>query len=377
MSNKVFFLIDDYRGPNAGTERQIWLLIKGLLSEGIESRLFVLRHTEFTQRTQDFPCEIESLKINSIASRHALTRMRAFRKRIQRDNADVVHAFFNDSAILAPTFCRTPRTKVFTSRRDMGFWYSPMNLIALRFANALATGIICNSEAVANSVRRREQVPVEKLHVVPNACEITHYLKCSEGQPRAWDGNAIIRVCLVANLQRIKRIEEAIQGVSLARTHHPSMHLWIIGDTPVPSYYRELRQLVKHLDAEHWVTFFPKTTDPISYMRNCDIGILTSASEGLSNTIMEYMGSGIPVVCSDVGGNYELIEHGSEGFRYPLGNTEQLAEHLVTLARDPALVARLGKNGRSKVRQFTVETLVSRHCSLYFPARDRERLGTM
>lgn len=149
---KIYYVIDYYDGPYAGTEKQLWLLIREMAARGHEVRLFVFRHTSYTRQAQDFPCPIELCDVSKMLSLNALLRMRELRQRVLRDKPDVVHAFFNDAAILVPIWCSTADTAVITSRRDLGFWYSKSILWGLRLANTRVSRIICNSEAVAGSL---------------------------------------------------------------------------------------------------------------------------------------------------------------------------------------------------------------------------------
>jgi L-malate glycosyltransferase len=93
-------------------------------------------------------------------------------------------------------------------------------------------------------------------------------------------------------------------------------------------------------------------------MRQSHIGVLTSSSEGLSNTIMEYMACGLAVVCSEVGGNPELVRHGQEGFLYPAGCVSELAGYIVELCQQPQKVADMGTQGRVRCEDFSLEKMV-------------------
>jgi glycosyltransferase involved in cell wall biosynthesis len=97
-----------------------------------------------------------------------------------------------------------------------------------------------------------------------------------------------------------------------------------------------------------------------------DVGLLCSDSEGFSNSLIEYQQAGLPVVCSETGGNPEIIEHGVNGFLYPVGDTDELSAQLVSLARAPELAMNMGRAGRLKVKQcYGLSRLLSEHEALY------------
>ena len=80
-------------------------------------------------------------------------------------------------------------------------------------------------------------------------------------------------------------------------------------------------------------------------------GVLTSDAEGFSNSIIEYMAAGRPVVATRVGGAAEVIANGETGFLIEANDSEQMADHLISLLRDPAKAAAMGENGRRLVQE--------------------------
>lgn len=368
---RIYFVIDCYFGPTGGTERQLQLLIRELVSQHFDVKLFVLRHSCFTESTPDFECPIECLDIASIASFATVRKMIAFRTRIKKDRPDVVHAFFNDSAVLIPLFCGD-NTKVFTSRRDMGFWYTRAYLLALRAANTKVEKIICNCQAVAEYVALRERAAPSRLAVIYNACTIDDLRQPPSVRHKSTDsihsdhsGHADVRVCLVANIRRIKRIEDLIKAAAIVHDQLPKVEFWIVGSQLDTSYYTELRTLTDRLGLSAVVRFLPPTNLPASIMSLCDIGVLSSQSEGLSNTIIEYMACGLPVLCSDVGGNPELVEHGRNGFRYPVGDISMMAEFLLKLCLESSLRRDMGRLGHERSARFSLEAMTRQHKALY------------
>jgi glycosyltransferase involved in cell wall biosynthesis len=95
--------------------------------------------------------------------------------------------------------------------------------------------------------------------------------------------------------------------------------------------------------------FLENRTDKMVLLGAMDVGVITSDSEGLSNSIMEYMASGLPCVATNVGGNPELVHHGVNGFLTKAGDAAQLAEWLVTLADNPDLNNQFRQKAREMV----------------------------
>lgn len=364
---KVYYVIDAYDGPSGGTERQLRMLIRGMQAEGHDARLFVLRHTAYTLEVTDFPCPIECLQVNSIRSLRSLKRMLAFRKRLVEERPDVVHAFFNDAAMLIPLYCRGVDTRVFTSRRDMGFWYNGVNLPILRMANRRVDGVICNCKAVADHVKRREHVPADRMLVIYNALapEVLAPAATAAEPALAPPDAGELCVCLVANLRPIKRVEDFIRAAALVSQSFDHYSFLIVGEPLIASYEAQLKCLADELRVTGKLKFLDRVEEPFQVVRQCQVGVLSSESEGLSNSILEYMAAGLPVVCSAVGGNPELVEHGDNGYLYPQGEVEALASHLLQLGTDAELRGRMGAASLRRAGRFTPEAMVHAHLHAY------------
>ena len=101
-------------------------------------------------------------------------------------------------------------------------------------------------------------------------------------------------------------------------------------------------------------------------MRGLDCFVLPSLAEGISNTILEAMASGLPVLATDVGGNPDLVAAGRTGLLVPAGDDAALAAALLQLAGDPAAAAAMGRVGRVHVEQeFSLQVMVAAYQSLY------------
>ena len=101
-------------------------------------------------------------------------------------------------------------------------------------------------------------------------------------------------------------------------------------------------------------------------MRGLDCFVLPSKAEGISNTILEAMACGLPVVATDVGGNAELVDAGRTGCLVPAGDVEQLAAALISVATDPETARKWGQAGRERVeRRFSLQSMVAAYQRVY------------
>lgn len=106
--------------------------------------------------------------------------------------------------------------------------------------------------------------------------------------------------------------------------------------------------------------------DVADIMRSLSCFVLPSLGEGISNTILEAMACGLPVIATDVGGNADLVSHGETGIIVPVGDVEALASAIVELASRPADAAEMGAAGRRKAEQnFSLLSMVAAYQRLY------------
>jgi glycosyltransferase involved in cell wall biosynthesis len=101
-------------------------------------------------------------------------------------------------------------------------------------------------------------------------------------------------------------------------------------------------------------------------MRGLDCFVLPSLAEGISNTILEAMASGLPVVATNVGGNADLVANGITGDIVPAADPAAMADSLVKLALDPTRASSMGAEGRKLVvDRFSMQAMVGTYQGLY------------
>lgn len=109
-----------------------------------------------------------------------------------------------------------------------------------------------------------------------------------------------------------------------------------------------------------------KQDDVAEWLHAMDVFVLPSLNEGISNTLLEAMASGLPVVATRVGGNPELVAHGETGTLVRPGRVEALAAAMQAYVDQPALIARHGQAGRRRAEQrFSLGAMVAGYLSVY------------
>ena len=115
------------------------------------------------------------------------------------------------------------------------------------------------------------------------------------------------------------------------------------------------------------LAWLPGARDDVAQaLRSFDAFVLPSLAEGISNTILEAMASGLPVIATRVGGNAELVNDGVTGTLVPSADSEALAQAMLRCARDPGFARGQGSAGRERaLRLFSLDVMVGRYTALY------------
>ena len=108
------------------------------------------------------------------------------------------------------------------------------------------------------------------------------------------------------------------------------------------------------------------SNDVPELLRQLDVFVLPSRGEGISNTILEAMASGLPVIATRVGGNEELVVHGQTGALVPHSDPSALAAVVANYARSPELRKEHGSAGRSRASDvFSLQAMTDNYLALY------------
>ena len=182
---------------------------------------------------------------------------------------------------------------------------------------------------------------VDKLHIVHCGIDPDRF------QPVDHTGVGN-RILFVARLAELKGLSVLLEALAAVRRDHPDVRLTIVGDGPDRERF-EAR--ARSLGLEGAVDFvgFRSQGEVADHLAEADVFVLPSYAEGVPVTLMEAMGSAIPVVATQVGGVTELVTDGVDGFVVRPGDAEALADRLSRLVADPTLRGRLGRAGRQKV----------------------------
>jgi glycosyltransferase involved in cell wall biosynthesis len=233
-----------------------------------------------------------------------------------------------------------------------------------------ATLVVANSRAGLNAWR----VSPDRGRVVYNAFDDSRLRGGSPVRSPRSGSDGQLTVVMAARMDPQKDFHTVIEAARLLEREAPgSWRFLLVGGGEDRA---RLMEGAKDLIETGSVTFHDAGLEAIAVIRQAQIGVLMTdpavRAEGCSNSIMEYMACGLPVVCSDTGGSAELVREGREGHLIAPCDAAALADGLSELKAHPERRRRLGAAGRTRIEQeFTVDRMVGEYLEIYQDAMGR------
>ena len=225
-----------------------------------------------------------------------------------------------------------------------------------RFSILKSHGLTAVSEFLKRETVRDFTVPEERIEVIPNFVDTTVYrpgLEPCHREALAPEGEKI--VMHISNFRAVKRAEDVVSVFAKLTAKLPS-RLVLIGDGP-----ERPRVLMRadELGVRDRVLFLGKHTSVHELLACADLFLLPSASESFGLVALEAMACGAPVVASNVGGLPEVIEHGTTGYMFDIGDIDGMAEAGLRIMGDDDHWRSLSEAGRAVANErFSAERVV-------------------
>ena len=339
---RILFLLD-VLNVVGGTEKQLRELICHMDRSRFDPTVVTLYSMDMPHEAEfgGMGCPVRCLGMRKLMSIDGLRAVLKLVSEIRRKRIDIVHTFFPDASILGTIAGRLGGARVVVGRRDLGYWYTPRYLLTLRLLQRFAHAYLVNSQAVRTVVSKSEGVDLSRVHVVYNG-----FFELPSGPSRLTLGDLGFPaeaklVGIVANLRPVKRLDRFVEMAAGIRD--PQTCFLIVGYGEMHDALVEQARLAGLANRFRITHAIHGVLEIVKLFR---VAVLTSESEGLSNTLIEYGLAGVPAVAFDVGGNREVIEDEASGFLvkpYDVGALRERVEELIT---DEGLRNRLGALAR-------------------------------
>jgi N-acetyl-alpha-D-glucosaminyl L-malate synthase BshA len=232
-----------------------------------------------------------------------------------------------------------------------------------RFSILRSHGLTAVSKFLKRETVRDFTVPEERVEVIPNFIDTAVYrpgLVPSHRATLAPDGEKI--VMHISNFRAVKRAADVVSVFAKLTAKQPS-RLVLVGDGPERP---RVLMRAEELGVRDRVMFLGKHTSVHEVLSCADLFLLPSASESFGLVALEAMACGAPVVASNVGGLPEVIEHGTSGYMFDVGDIDAMAEAGLRIMGDDEHWRSLSEAGRALAEErFSSERVVPQYERYY------------
>jgi len=284
---------------------------------------------------------------------------------IKKVNPHIIHSWADTTSfysILAKPIVKCKFKLIDGSVRNAQskfYWFHQKSVLR-RFINRFADVIVANSKAGL----KEYNVPTLKNYFIYNGFDMN---RISTIQP-ASEIRTLLGIKTTYAIGMVGRIDfekdypTYIQAANKILNKRRDITFLIVGDGI------DMDRIKSLCDINYSTNFiFTGQISNVESIINCfDIGVLATFTEGISNSIMEYMALSKPVIATEGGGTPELIINGTTGILVTMGNVEELADNIELLINNIALRRNMGVNGKKRIEEeFGFNKMIDKYVNLY------------
>jgi glycosyltransferase involved in cell wall biosynthesis len=346
-------------------------LVSGSLARGEDSMAFVAdAHGVQVVRIDELGREISPLR-DLLATIRLAKLIRRERPQILHTHTAKAGTVGRVAALLAGS--RKPPIIVHTFHGHvLRGYFGPLRSLFFRLLErrlaAGTTALIAVSPQVRDDLVALGVAPRERFVVIRLGIELDERVAPElngRGESRRYLGIPGDRFAVgwIGRMTAVKRTDDVLIAFKRLRDGGVDAVLCMVGDGPDRL---QLEQRAHELGVARNTVFLGYQEDVAPFYAAFDALVLPSGNEGTPVSVIEALAAELPVVATRVGGVPDVVRDGEDGFLVEAGATDDLADRLAQLAGDPALRARMGKQGRERVLpRYAVDRLVDDVDTLY------------
>ena len=347
---KIIFAIPDM--GSGGAERVISVLCENFTTQNISVEILMLfggrRHYQLPPSIKIR--ELNLLQLSAIKRVYILRNI--FKDLNSKDGPISVYAFHDSVLKYLLVASIGFDIRIISSERNNPYvkgksWFS-------RLKASIPYLLSSHTVFQTPAARKYYFLPQYKCSVIPNPItEAKH----------AWTGDLspekLVSIC---RLHSQKNIPMSLRAINILKDRLPNIHLDIYGEGNLKD---SLHQQIIDMGLSKHVSLQGVTNNVTKVLSESSIFISTSDFEGISNSMLEAMSVGMPVLCTDcpIGGASMMIGDDA-GLLSKVGDAEAFAKKLFLLLSDKEMAHKLAANAKSKSKNYSLKTIAQKWLSL-------------
>ena len=369
----ILFLIDRL-SEMGGAELALSRLVRELSDYGIRTLVITFGPELCSELVERFPFSVQVFPLRRTYDYGAWQVAHQLRSLIVRHQVRLVHTFFETADLFGGLIVRSvPHVALVTSRRDMGILRGRKHRLAYPILARLSHRVVTVSERVREWCIEADHLHPSRVVTVYNGIDVpARVVPTGDDSTRRVIRDMLgispmqVTVTSIGHIRHVKGYDVLVEAAVLALRRHPNVVFLVAGGEHEVGRLLELEALVKARKIEGSVRFLGTAQHIPSLLQATDIFLLPSRSEGFSNALIEAMGSGLPCIATDVGGNAEAVVDGVSGFLVPSEDPQAIASALDRLIASGELRRSMGEEGYCIAQaRFTQAAMVENMLALY------------
>lgn len=369
-SIRVAMITQRYYPHVGGAERQLAALIPRLQHQGVEVHILTRRYQKNLapfERVQGVP--VHRLSMPGPKAAASLTFTAAALAHLHRLKPHLIHAHEllspTTTAILAKRLLGTPVVAKVLRGGELGDIHKLQQRLFGRQRLAVFRRHVDTFISISREIDRELaglDIPASQRRFIPNGVDVERFkplLPAHRQALRSRLGLAGAPVVLfTGRLEPEKQVQHLVSIWPQVQAAHPGATLLLVGTGSQEGLLKQ--------QAGSGVLFTGPVDDVAPYLQAADLFVLPSATEGLSNALLEALAAGLPAIATSVGGAPDVIDHDRSGWLVPAGHKPALLEAIVTLLADNACRESMGQQGRERVmRDYSLPAVARSLLGLY------------
>jgi len=342
-----------------GQEKRVLAEASGLAGRGHHVVIACREHARIKEEAKKAGLAVHTFPLRKpydIGSIMGLTRF------IRENKFDVVNTHSGVDSWIGGLAARLARTPVLARTRHLNI---PLKRSILNFIHYLPDIYITCGENMRDNLIGKCGFPAGKVVSIPSAPDplfsnVTKNRAARTKYGLDMDSQVITYVGI---LRSVKGHEVTFRAVKTVVESSPNAKFFIVGDGPRKA---ALQDYVNDLNVSDHVIFSGFVDDVAEVYSFTDAAVLSSWSEGLPQSLLQAMASGVPVVATRVGGVPEVVVHEKTGILVEAGDHEALARGIIRILNDNGFASKLVDNARKLIqKEHSLEHMIDKIEGLY------------
>lgn len=287
-----------------------------------------------------------------------LSIIKKLKKIFEQEKPDAVHSHLHAQkyAVIAAKQVAVPvcvHTVHSVAKKELG---RIDKILAKKFYKKRGVIPVALSSYIQDTVVKVYAISPDSIPIIHNGIDLSKCLKKND-----YTINETIKILHIGRFSEEKNHKGLIDAFKIFHSAMPNSTLELIGDGNI---FKDIKRYAEDNGLKQSVNFWGLQENVYPYISNADIFVLPSLYEGIPMTLIEAMGSAIPIIATNVGGIPNMLSNNQSALLTAV-DSEEIANALLRLSDDIELRKQLGKNALIRSKEFSSEEMARQYIEIY------------